>query len=223
MPLRYVLFLGCLQLAAFGGAAQRLERPRLPARQLACTIEPIAKEYYQGEPIIFRVRIQNKADSTLTLAYALDGSEALFRAPAAYFVARQLRPAQLPAAGSRCGILHSIDSSAFIRLPPQASFNPLLKVAQVEFQIPQIYPTLPAGDYEITFHYSTLEAEQNQWMGDNTYWPPQAGQTPESLRARHWSAMHRQLRRVPRVSIVSNAVRVHVQKARPAAAQLGGE
>ncbi|UOQ51323.1 hypothetical protein [Hymenobacter cellulosivorans] len=223
MSLRYVLFLGCLQLAALPGAAQRQERPRVPARQLACTIEPIAKEYYQGEPIIFRVRIQNKADSALTLVYALDGSEALFRAPAAYFMARQLRPAQLPAAGSRCGILNSLDSTDFIKLQPQASFNPLLKVAQVEFQIPQVYPTLPAGDYEITFHYSTLEPEQKRWMGDNNYWPQHAGQTQESLRAQHWSAMQRQLRRVPRVSLVSNAVRVHVQQARPAAAQLGGE
>ncbi|PJJ60076.1 hypothetical protein CLV45_1501 [Hymenobacter chitinivorans DSM 11115] len=210
-------------LAALGGEAQRLERPRVPARQLACTIEPIAREHYQGEPIIFRVRIQNKADSALTLVYALEGSDALFRAPAAYFVARQLRPAQLPAAGIRCGTVAGLDSTDFVTLSPQASFNPLLKVAQVNFLIPQIYPTLPAGDYEITFHYATLEPEQGPWMGNGTYWPEQGGQSPETLRARHWAAMRRQLRRVPRVSLQSNPVRVHVEPARPSAAQLGHE
>ncbi|UOQ70575.1 hypothetical protein [Hymenobacter cellulosilyticus] len=75
--------------------------------------------------------------------------------------------------------MHSLDSADFITLPPQASFNPLLKAAQVDFQVRQVYPTLPAGDYEITFHYSTLEPEQAKWMGDNSQAQP-AGQAPDS-------------------------------------------
>ncbi|TGE20132.1 hypothetical protein [Hymenobacter elongatus] len=178
---------------------------------------------YAGEPILFRVRIGNTADSAVTLVYALDGSDGLLRVPAAYFSAQQLTPGLLQQEPGRCICLNDIDSTDFIRLPPRASFDPLEKEAKYSFKISQIYPTLPAGDYAIRFHYSTLEPQQERWMGWSSL-PPDV--TQEEWRARtkrHREAVRQQLQRVPRVRLVSNLVRVHVEPARLPVAQLGAE
>ncbi|WP_226178588.1 hypothetical protein [Hymenobacter lucidus] len=167
-------------------------------------------EFYDDEPILFRVNIQNKADSALTLVYALEGSDVPWRAPEAYFVARQLTPARLPAPSYRCAQVAGIDSTDFITLLPGASFDPLYKQAQSTVQLPTLYPLLPAGTYEITFQYSTMPTQPLEWTGGSH----------EPLDV---PATEARLRRVPRASLESNAVRVRVQPARARLKQLGAK
>ncbi|WP_400191183.1 hypothetical protein [Hymenobacter sp. B81] len=209
--------LGCLLLLAGGtsglAAGQYLARPRLPARALRCTLEAVAPEYLAYEPIILRVRILNRADSALTLVSALHGSESGKRSPRAAFyvsVVSLLGPRPEPPAYS--GHLHGIGPDDFVTLAPGQSFNPLERMTRFPFALPSVYPVLPPGTYDITFRYSTLEQDAAEW---GELYPPT--KTPNSLAATGAAGaglpepLLPLLRRVPRVALSSNTVRVVVR------------
>ncbi|KAA9339609.1 hypothetical protein F0P96_03070 [Hymenobacter busanensis] len=174
-------------------------RPRLPARSLHCTLEAITPDYLAYEPVVLRVRIHNRADSTLTLISALPGSEARRSPRATFYVSVIALDGPKPQPALAGAEFSGIAPADFVLLGPGQSFNPLERMTRFPMAAPLVYPTLPPGVYDIHFLYSTNEPDPAKWG------LPTAPRT-----ALHDSAAVR-LQRVPRVFLTSNTVRVVVR------------
>ncbi|MCC2545120.1 hypothetical protein LJY25_01570 [Hymenobacter sp. BT175] len=191
--------------------AQKMKRPKLSARKLSCTIRPITNQYRANEPVILRIKIQNMADSAITLVNAPEGADLSQRYPHATFYVSKVAGSseEIRKAPPKTGSITRIGPGDFIRLAPGESFDPLAKAASFPASLPLTFPVLPAGVYDISFQYSTLADDLPDWLSNVDWYDDLAGTIMVSRR-KEYDAIVPLLSRVPRVVLSSNTVRVTV-------------
>ena len=167
----FLLVFGLLSGFATAVAAQAVSAN---TTRLTCTIQSAKTTYKRGETIVFSAAIRNESDLSVTLIKPISGSE-LGIFPLAAFQVRRLR-GLLPdkqmkraAAYAYCGNgLGDINSADLVVLKPgqvmDASALPSFGTPKSSFDL---YQHLPVGEYEVSFEYSTVAADEPQQPGED--------------------------------------------------------
>jgi hypothetical protein len=135
---------------------------------LTCTIKPDKAVYKKGEVPRISIAIKNNTDSTIQLVKTMDGSEARWRYPYAYFKIELIGDTSYHVQPMiRCGNYDGIDSADFVQVKPGGSFDPYKNQTSVyhDYTISDKRNFERKGKYKITFYYSTNEPDFKKWVG----------------------------------------------------------
>lgn len=134
-----------------------------------CEISSSKSEYSIGETPEVSVKIINNSGQEVYLIGSLDGSEAGMRSPQCYFSITKPKKDPLPAF-ARCGNMNALRSENFRKVEAGETFYPFQSDKKgfffSSYQLQRKDHFRLPGKYRITFYYSTLSKDLQDYLGD---------------------------------------------------------
>lgn len=134
---------------------------------LSCEIRPSKDRFSVGDHPEFTVVLRNNSDETCFLVGAIDDSETRARYPIVYVTIEGPEDGISRPTLHGCGFQNPLAPRDFVELPPGGTIAPITPpfwrpsdAFHAEFAIP--------GTYEVTFHYSSDEADYALWIGESS-------------------------------------------------------
>lgn len=158
-----------------------------------------------GRPVPLQVEVRNVGDTDIWMVGVLDGSEGGVRYP--HYLPAVMRDGVAVAApgAAEDPLVARLRVEDFRRLAPGASFDPTSPANGASYQPLSTFATWPcpqAGEYQYVLGLSTTSERPEQWLG-------RLGPAEDVER------LHDLIARVPRLTITSNILTVHVGAIRP--------
>lgn len=188
----------------------------LLGQTLPCSIKTNKTIYKKGEVPSISVEIKNNTDSTIRLVKALDKSRIQKRFPYAYFKIEMVSDTSYKMRTyGECGNWDNIDSTDFIEVKPNETFDPYKYQSPVyyDYAIKDPRNFEKTGKYKITFYYSTNESHIAEWLGDHQSknWFDWNKHIYLPGKEREFNKLIALLKLVPKVELVSNELIIEIK------------
>lgn len=177
------------------------QKPAPETNPLGCSIRA-APTCQLGRAPKVTVALTNRTDADIYLVGSLDASDCKWRYPHCYFeVIGPDGKSAVQAIARGCGNMDPLEEEHFAKVPPGGAFDPYQRTDDYRFfSAHQLRPSTfrTAGEYRIRFVYSTNSDALAEWGG---------GDRVEFGVDERQAGM---LRRVPKVKVRSNEIKVTV-------------
>jgi hypothetical protein len=173
--------------------------------KVECVLKAKKTVFRQGEVPELEVHLINRGKKSIYLIGSLDGSEKKWRMPYCYFTIEKPMP-DTPQFLT-CKTLNPLRKDDFVKVGPGENFDPYMQVDNYGFfrshELTQQETFRNPGIYRITFHYSTLSDNLNEYIGPS----------PGNWSERSDTALQKKLfSKVPRLDLASNTVEIRISR-----------
>lgn len=179
-----------------------------------------------GETPMLELTFKNNSDTDIYLIKSLDASSYKWRYPHAYYTIELLDNKEYEIQQvARCGNMNGISTGDFIKVSAQEIFNPTKHYYFSDFSVLNPNNFKQKGKYKITYHYSTLSKDLDEYMGEDmsldvyelvniagdSLNPPRILKKPNNKSKNLVAELEALFNQVPKVELISNSVIIEVK------------